>query len=91
MAWDVLGTGDEAAIASYRNDPGTLADKKWLQLTWEMPKKETAPCWWLVNTRAVATTQPNLLCRSLACVRLELNASRVASSTELRTSRAEER
>ena len=32
MAWDVLGTGDEAAIASFRSDPGTLADKKWLQL-----------------------------------------------------------
>ena len=44
MEWDVLGVGDEGAIAAYRNDPGTLADKKWSQLTWEMPPKETAAC-----------------------------------------------
>ena len=84
MAWDVFGTTDDAAVAAYREDPGTLEEKKWLQLEWSIPKKETAPCWWLVNPKAEPTKQPSLLSRSLACLRLELRASRVASSAKLR-------
>ena len=44
MEWHVLGVADEAAVAGYREDPGTLADKKWLQLAWAIPKKEAALC-----------------------------------------------
>ena len=84
MEWDVLGTGDEGVIAALRDDSGTLSDKRWLSVAWQMPPKETSPCWWLVNPRAEATKPPSLLSRSFACIRLELKSSRVASSTSLR-------
>ena len=84
MEWDVLGAGDEGAIATLRGDPGTLSDKKWLSISWKMPPKETAPCWWLVNPHGEETKPPSFLCRSLACIRLELKSNRVASATSLR-------
>ena len=45
MEWDVLGTGDEGVIAALRDDPGMLAEKRWLSVAWQMPPKETSTCW----------------------------------------------
>ena len=50
------------------------------------PEKETVPCWWLVNaTEPDKSKPPSLLCRSLACLTLELNQSKCATSVKLRT------
>ena len=84
MRWDVLGIAEDSAITTFRDKPGTLAEKKWLDLSWHMPEKETQPCWWLVNPKDDPSKPPSLLCRALACVRLELNSTRVASSSKLR-------
>ena len=41
LEWDVLGVAeDEAAMAQYREEVGTLADRRWESLTFLMPEKE---------------------------------------------------
>jgi hypothetical protein len=84
LEFDVLGVAPEVSIAELREDPGTLADQRWSQLEWQMPEKETDPCWWLTNTKDEPSKRPSFLCRSLACMTLELNQNRVASTTKLR-------
>ena len=84
LHFDVLGIAPELSIAELREDPGTLADKRWTQIQWNMPEKETESCWWLTNRKDDPTKPPIFLCRSLSCLRLELNQERVASSTKLR-------
>ena len=82
--FDVLGVAPEIEITELRNDPGSLADKRWLQLQWSMPQSENEKCWWLANPNDDPSKPPSLLCRSLLCMQLELNQSRVASTTKLR-------
>ena len=84
--WDALGCAvDEDALAHFREEPGTLADKRWLQLTWLMPEKENAPCWWLITPGEEDLTKPpTILSRSLLGLRLELNQTRMATSQKLR-------
>ena len=41
LEWDVLGVAqDEAEMAQYREEVGTLADRRWESLTFLMPEKE---------------------------------------------------
>ena len=41
LEWDVLGVAeDEAAMAQYREEVGTLFDRRWEALTFLMPEKE---------------------------------------------------
>ena len=41
LEWDVLGVAeDETAMAQYREEVGTLADRRWEALTFLMPEKE---------------------------------------------------
>ena len=84
MNFDVLGVALELEISEFRNDPGTMVEKRWRQLHWDMPTAEVAPCWWLTNPTDDASAPPKLLCRSLVCLRLELNQARCASSAKLR-------
>ena len=30
-------------------DPGTLAEGRWTQLSWSLPESTLAACWWLTN------------------------------------------
>ena len=46
---------------------------------------KTDPCWWVVNAAEEDRSKPpSLLSRSLACLRLELNQTRCATSSKLR-------
>ena len=48
-------------------------------------RSQTDACWWIVNASEEDQTQsPSLLYRSLACLRLELNHTRCATSAKLR-------
>ena len=52
----------------------------------EKTTKETDSCFWLVNaTEPDKTKPPSVACRSLACLRLELERNKTASSVKLRT------
>ena len=86
LEWDILGKAeDEASLAQFREEPGSLAEKRWEALSWSMPEKETDPCWWIVNGADTDKSKaPSLLSRSLACLRLELNQTRCATSAKLR-------
>ena len=43
LEWDVLGVAeDEAAMAQYREEVGTLADRRWESLTFLMPEKQVS-------------------------------------------------
>ena len=43
LEWDVLGVAqDEAEMAQYREEVGTLADRRWEALTFLMPEKEVS-------------------------------------------------
>ena len=86
--FDILGTvaGEDPhrSFAEFREDLGTLHDERWKCLTWRQPDKESSPCWWLVNRHDDDRTQPpKLLSRSLACLRLELQQQRVATTSKI--------
>jgi hypothetical protein len=85
LGYDVLGCGSDADILQLREEPGTLAERRWCQIAWTMPPDEAHSCWFLVNPAEPDVAKPpKLLCRSLTCVRLELQNARVASSAKLR-------
>ena len=84
LGYDVLGCGAEADVLQLREEPGTLADGRWLGMSWSLPPDEASPCWWLVNPSDDVTKSPKLLSRSLVCLRLELHHSRIATSAKLR-------
>ena len=43
LEWDVLGVAeDETAMAQYREEVGTLADRRWEALAFLMPEKEVS-------------------------------------------------
>ena len=52
MEFHVLGiTGDELTMAALRDDPGTLAEKRWESVQWSMPLKDSiAQCISFANT-----------------------------------------
>ena len=60
-----IGAQEPDAIRAFRQDPGTLSNGAWKQLSGELPADEGAPCWWVVLTGDEAEA-PKLLCRSLA-------------------------
>ena len=84
LGYDVLGVAPDDVIADYRDDTGTLEQRRWTKIKWGVPEDETTPCWWIVNPCDVASKPPRLLSRSLVCLRLELNAKRCATSLKLR-------
>ena len=79
------GEKPEHDLAEFREDPGTLEQARWKQLSWRVPDKESSPCWWLTNASEEDRAQaPKLLSRSLATLRLELSAQRIATTTKIR-------
>ena len=60
-------------------------------MNWQRPADETSPCWWLANAAAAKAADEEdqeapvkLVCRSLQVLRLELRATRCATSLKLR-------
>ena len=85
MSYDVLGTAEEEALEPFRLAPGTLLERFWEKIDWRRPSDETCSCWWIANAGEPDKTSPvKLVARSLACLRLELHATRCATSTKLR-------
>ena len=63
-----------------------MEERLWKRCKWEFPPRdETQSCWWVVNIDEADQTQDTrMICRSLACLRMELCSSRLASSEKLR-------
>ena len=81
-------------------DPGTLAERRWTQLSWSLPESTLAACWWLTNAppedpKAAPdrdlSARPKLLCRSLGVLRVELHQNRVATIAKVRSERQRRR
>ena len=70
----------------FRESPGALEERLWKRYNWEFtPENETCSCWWVANLENEdQTVDAKLICRSLACVRMELCAARLATSQKLR-------
>ena len=75
MGYDVLGCAPEADVSDFREDVGTLEQRRWEKLAWAAPEDETTPCWWIVNPVDDMANPPRFLSRSLVCLRLELSAT----------------
>ena len=85
LGYDCLGKAPDAELAVFRESPGTLQERVWERCPWARPPDETASCWWIANAADQDRTQlVKLVCRSLAVLRLELHASRCATSPKLR-------
>ena len=85
MSYDVLGTAEEEALEPFRLAPGSLVERLWEKIEWQCPLDETCSCWWIANTGEPDKTLPvKLVAKSLACLRLELYATRCATSIKLR-------
>ena len=70
---------------AFRAEPGALRDHFWEKYSWTKPVDETATCWWVANAAEVDKTQiVKLKCRSVACLRLELQTVRVATVSKLK-------
>lgn len=64
---------------------GALGDRFWEKCTWARPADRSASCWWVANASEDDKSHTiNLKWRSLACHRLELQASRLATTGNLR-------
>ena len=84
----VAGDEPDKCLAEFREDTGTLHDERWKALTWRRPDKESCPCWWLINPCDEDRTQPpKLLSRCLACLRLELQQQRLATTSKMKRER----
>ena len=85
MNYDVLGAADEEALELFRVAPGTLVERLWEKIEWRCPSDETCSCWWIANAgEPDKTSAVKLVAKSLACLRLELHATRCATSIKLR-------
>ena len=92
LGYDALGKPEnDEAFEEYRLDPGTVTERRWENLNWQRPADETSPCWWLANAAAAKAADEEdqeapvkLVCRSLQVLRLELRATRCATSLKLR-------
>ena len=86
MGYIALGQLPEDDLEAYRANTGTLAERSWKHYTWARPGSELCACWWVVNADDPDKGQlVKMSCVSLACLRLELHDSRIASSAKLRT------
>ena len=63
-----------------------MEERLWKRYKWTFPPEdETKSCWWVVNLNADdQTSEVRLICRSVACLRVELCSSRIASTHKLR-------
>ena len=69
----------------FRESPGTLEERLWKRLKWDWPADETEVLWWVANFgEEDKTKEVKLICRSLACMRMELHKARLATSAKLR-------
>ena len=89
LGYDALGRPEnEEAFEEFRLDPGNISGRRWSLLNWLRPADETASCWWVANAAEIEGEAPvKLVCRSLHVLRLELHATRRASSVKLRQER----
>ena len=85
FGYDVLGKATEADVATLKDNLGTLQERFWERCQWTRPATETESCWWIANASEVDRSQRlKLVCKSLAVLRLELQAKRCATSAKLR-------
>jgi len=73
-------------LNQFRDHPGTLEERAWTTYKWEFPpENETMQCWWICNLdEEDRTKEANMICRSLAALRMELMHSRLATTQKLR-------
>ena len=45
LHFDVLGIAPEEQLLAFKEDLGTLADRKWSAISWVLPADEASPCW----------------------------------------------
>lgn len=75
----------EVRLEVFRESPGTLEEHLWKRLKWQWPEDETQTCWWVANLdEDDKTKEAKLTCRSLACLRIELCKTRLATTEKLR-------
>lgn len=85
MSYDVLGTAPDEVLEPFRLDPGTFAERRWEKIEWHCPRDETCVAWFIANAgEQDPEAQVKLVAKSLACLRLELHATRCATSYKLR-------
>jgi len=86
LGYHTLGMASDEEIAALVAEPGALKDESWNRFTWHRPIDETCPCWWVANgTDQDQSADAKLICRSLTCCRLEIQASRCATVAKLKT------
>ena len=85
FGYDSLGQTGDAMISTLKENPGTLQERIWERCPWTGPANETESCWWIANASEIDKSQElKLVCKSLAILRLELQAKRCATSAKLR-------
>lgn len=85
FGYEILGKDSDEYIDAFRAEPGALRDRFWEKFAWTKPVDETASCWWVANAAEADKTQTvQLKCKSVACLRLELQTARVATVSELK-------
>ena len=81
-----LGLGPDAEVEDFREAPGSLSQRRWLDVDWRVPENEAIPCWWIVNISDQGSkpeAKPVLICRSLACLHIGLKQHRFATRLSL--------
>ena len=95
-ALDLTFLGGRCDVTDLLADPGTLREKRWATLQWQLPTSSVDACWWLTNhpLHVAGThdaddlpTKAKFLCKSLAYLRVELHQKSVANMSKLRAER----
>ena len=73
-------------IKQLLEERGTIVDKRWEAVRWQLPESALQKCWWLTNPPEDSSVEaaPQFLCKSIAILRAEQHRLRIASLGKLR-------
>ena len=80
-------------LADLLENPGTLQERRWAKLRWQLPETAISACWWLTNVLPDGAPSeqlalpPKFLCKSLSVLRAELHQNHVATMAKIRHER----
>lgn len=85
--YDCLGRLENEKVMEWQADAGTLDQRTWAKLKWQVPTADTDDCWWIINVGEEDKSQPpRLLRKSLAALEHQLKSMGAADTAQPKAS-----
>ena len=82
FGYEYLGGGCD--VTELLENPGSIANRRWVGYNWALPRNAVSGCWWLTNPSGSPEEEAKFLCKSVAVLRAGLKQQRVATLDKLR-------